>query len=118
VSPVINNCIITGNTATQGAGIYLENSNATITNCTFSYNQSVGGTGFLAFIAGVGAGMYNEGSSPSVTNCNFHHNSAIYGANGHEGGFASAVMNNYKYVNSSPIFTNCTFNHFTYYHTQ
>ena len=50
---------ITRGRATNGAGIYLDNSNPVISNCTIQTNQ-----------ADIGGGMYNESSSsPTVTNC-------------------------------------------------
>jgi hypothetical protein len=68
--------------------MFNNDSNTTITNCTFSGNLA---TDF-------GGGMYNYNSSDHVvTNCTFSNNSATYG-----GGM-------YNYNNSSPTVTNCTF---------
>lgn len=63
-------------------------SSPTVSNCTFTDNQSY-----------AGGGMANQtGSSPTVTGCAFIRNSAI----GLGGGMAS-------WVGLSPIVTNCVF---------
>ena len=76
-----------------GAGMYNENSSPTVTNCTFTRNNT----------RSWGGGMYNgpihtgTGSSPIVTNCIFSENVA-----GEGGGM-------YNNCHSSPIVTNCIF---------
>ncbi|HAK93473.1 MAG TPA: hypothetical protein DCM87_00280, partial [Planctomycetes bacterium] len=82
-SPTLTNCTISGNWAYSGGGVYCrENSSPTLTNCTISGNS--------------GSGVYcYENSSPTLTNCTISGNSAGYG-----GGV-------YCYY-SSPTLTNCT----------
>ena len=68
-SPMIINCIFSGNTAENGGGMSNTfNSNPTMTNCTFISNT-----------ANYGGGMESYESSPSLTNCTFVGNTANYG---------------------------------------
>ena len=69
-SPTITNCIISGNSASNGGGIrcYL-NSSPTISNCTISQNEA-------SSILGQGGGIYCESSSPQITNCTITENTA------------------------------------------
>lgn len=73
-SPVIANCIITGNTLatyfSDGGGIYSDNdSSPTIINCTITGNS-----------AGDYGGGISCGGSSTITNCTIAGNSADYGA--------------------------------------
>ncbi len=87
-SPTVTNCTFTGNTGGSGGGMLNVESSATVTNCTFSDNSA-------AFFGG---GMWNGLSNPTVTNCTFSGNTAGSGGGG---------MSN---LNSSyPTVTNCTF---------
>jgi len=112
-SPIITNCIITGNRAYHGGGIDCEsNSSPTIINCTIS-----GNTGY------VGGGIFcKSGSSPTITNCKISGNTgtAHSGAIGCDSGGNPIISNCilsgntagagggiYSYL-SSPIITNCT----------
>jgi len=71
-----------------GGGMYNDNGNPTLTNCTFTGN----------FAARDGGGMFNsKRSNPTLTGCTFRGNSSIY-----EGG---AISNR----TSSPTITNCSF---------
>lgn len=63
---VLSLCIFEENTAQSGAGIYCNNANHIIDDCTFTSN--------IADTAG--GGIYNNASSPQITNCNFMHNEA------------------------------------------
>lgn len=95
-SPVIKNCIITGNKsfiATSshngyGAAVYLEdNSQPAFINCTFSNNKAID----------YGGGIYSLNSAPSFTNCRFLNNDAGAGGGG--------AFNN----GSSALYVNCIF---------
>jgi hypothetical protein len=58
------NCVIVGNRAQFGGGIYcLNDSSPVLVNCTFSGN-----------VAGFGGGMYNQSGLPEVINCIFWDN--------------------------------------------
>ncbi len=90
---VLEGFVITGGNANSfpdnnfGGGMYNNNSNPTVTNCTFSENS-----------AGDGGGMANDfNSSPTVTNCTFSGNS----------GNSAGGMGNFE--GSSPTVTGCTF---------
>ncbi len=92
-SPTVRNCVFSGNTALQGAGMWNENSSSpTVTNCVFSGNFC-DGPGLQ-----YGAGMGNRSSSPTVTNCLFINNVA--------GSWGSGMYND---ENSDPLVLNCTF---------
>jgi len=99
------NCVLNGFTITDGntpfgAGIYCDQSNPTITNCTITGNFAMGCLG-----GACGGGMYNYQSSPRVTNCIFKDN--ISDSNGScTGAGAGGGMCNDE---SSPTVTNCTF---------
>jgi parallel beta-helix repeat protein len=86
-SPMVNNCVVTGNTARLGAGIYCEDSTATFNNCTVSMNH---GTGFLG-----GRGIMCFGSNSTISNCK---------VNGNEGG-------GIHFGGGNPVITNCTVNY-------
>ena len=96
----------------RGGGMHCENSNPTVTNCTFAGNSA----------EWEGGGMYNNGGSPTVTNCTFSGNTGHYGGgmrnydsdpnvsnctfSGNSAGFNGGGMCNY---NRSPTVTNCNF---------
>jgi endonuclease/exonuclease/phosphatase family metal-dependent hydrolase len=90
-NPTITKCTFINNNATSSGGGGMDNrinSNPNVTNCTFSNNS-----------AGWGSGMFNgTNCSPKVTNCTFSGNSA----NGIGGGM-------YNLNESSPTVTNCMF---------
>ena len=85
-SPMLINCVFTGNSANLGVGggMYNTGGSPTLTNCTFTNNS-----------ASKGGGMYNTSSSPTLTDCTFTGNSATIG-----GGMSNA--------GGSPTLTNCT----------
>ena len=72
-----------------GGGVYNENGNATVANCTFEANIA----------SNDGGGMYNVGSSSTVTNCTFKRNSA---------GSLGGGM--YNYSSNDLVVAGCTFN--------
>ena len=73
--------------AENGGGISNDNSNPSISNCTFAESAA----------SIFGGGMYNFSSNPSVTNCTFTGNSATY--------YGGDLFNE----SSAPTFANCTF---------
>jgi parallel beta-helix repeat protein len=113
--PHLTNCIFSGNSASNGGGIYRWNP-AYLTNCTFSSNTATGNGGGMYnyqnytclltnctfnsnFAQMYGGGVYNnDNSSPELTNCIFNKNESQLSG----GGIAN-------YNNSHPIVTNCTF---------
>ncbi len=97
----VNNCIFSGNSATDfGGGMVIGSTNPTVSNCTFSGNTATGGTEF----SGGGGGMASCcGSNPTVSNCTFRNNTAT--GPGEIGGGGGGVLNH----SSSPTMTNCIF---------
>ncbi len=96
-NPTVTNCTFSGNTADSGGGMYNVSSSPTVTNCTFSGNTVSPGP----FDAGGGGGMYNFSSNPTVTNCTFSGNTVSGGGSSRGGGMYN--------VSSNPTVTNCTF---------
>jgi hypothetical protein len=84
-SPIVINCVFSGNQAYDGGGMYNDGSSPTVINCAFSSNQAYEG----------GGGTYNTSCSPTIMNCVFSENNANDG-----GGI-------YDH-NSCPRLTNCT----------
>ncbi|UCF43979.1 MAG: right-handed parallel beta-helix repeat-containing protein, partial [Planctomycetota bacterium] len=90
-NPSVTNCTFMGNAAGGdfgGGGMLNYSSNATVTNCTFSDNTTTAN----------GGGMCNRSCSPTVANCSFAGNSSVYAGGGM-----------YNRSNSNPSVTNCTF---------
>lgn len=85
-SPVVADCVFSGNVARFGAGMYNSNGSPTITRCTFADNY-----------AGNGGGIFNENSDPLLTHCTFSDNSAVWSGGGMAGGGAMDTL------------THCTF---------
>lgn len=72
ISPVISNCVFTGNYAESGGGMYNLAATAKISGCTFTLN-----------IANCGGGvLFRVGSDATVTNCVFSENSAEWRGGG------------------------------------
>jgi len=92
-SPVISNCLIDGNTAVEGGGVYCtEDSSPLITNCTISDNTAEGGVYDDQLGGGISCYWY---SAPRISNCTITENWASFG-----GGIYSGTY-------SSPVITNC-----------
>jgi parallel beta-helix repeat protein/predicted outer membrane repeat protein len=66
----INNCLIKGNTASYGAGLFSFFGSPGITNCTFTENISLGDGGALSF---------QDSTSSAVTDCVIENNQAYNG---------------------------------------
>jgi hypothetical protein len=86
-NPTLTNCTFTNNTAGAGGGMYTNESSPTLTNCTFTNNTS-----------NSGGGMRNFQSSPTLTNCTFTGNICFTRG----GGMAN-------WYGSFPTVTGCTF---------
>ncbi|MHC4659606.1 MAG: S8 family serine peptidase [Planctomycetota bacterium] len=87
-SPMVANCIITGNAGNWDAGgIFNYYSSPTVSKCTFIKNWAV---------ANDGGAISNEYSSPTITNCKFVGNSAY--------DWGGAIRNIFR---CEPTITNC-----------
>ncbi|MHC4488743.1 MAG: right-handed parallel beta-helix repeat-containing protein [Planctomycetota bacterium] len=93
--PTITNCIFIDNLASDGGGMYTQESRPILNNCTFSGNWA----------GSYGGGMFTEGSNPILNNCNFSENFAIWQGGG--------VCNRYD---SNTTLTDCIFSdNFVYF---
>ncbi|MHC4117630.1 MAG: right-handed parallel beta-helix repeat-containing protein [Planctomycetota bacterium] len=86
-SPIVINCIFSGNSGSYGGGMSNWNGDVSLIDCTFVWNCA----------DRYGGGMDNCGGGLVLTNCTFNENSASWG-----GGMSNRAM-------SSPQLTNCTF---------
>ncbi|MCZ6612266.1 MAG: right-handed parallel beta-helix repeat-containing protein, partial [Planctomycetota bacterium] len=91
-NPTVTNCTFSGNTAFGGGGMYNVSSSPTVTNCTFSGNTAFGGGG---------GGMYNDFSSPTVTNCTFDDNTASAGAGMFNFDTSSPAISHCQFINNT-----------------
>ena len=96
-SPTLIDCLFTDNAAYRGGGMTCDNSNATISQCTFIENSA----------SYYGGGLYNYASDTTLTDCTFSGNLAdgLYIHLESVGGQGGGVYNN----RGSGILTNCTF---------
>src|SRR5262249_45099718 len=87
-NPAIKNCIVRGNIASAGGGIYLNHSSSPdILDCEFADNQAPFGSG---------GGVYADtGSAPHIERCNIHNNTcAAFGAGLVTGDFCNTTITN------------------------
>ncbi len=85
--PTLANCTIRANAAEYGAGIRNDASSPVLSNCTISDNATLYS----------GGGMHNSQSGATLTDCTFSGNSALHG-----GGM-------FNWNGSDPTLMNCTF---------
>lgn len=107
-NPIIQNCTLTGNTATAGGAISVTNASATVRNNTISGNTAPA----IAGLAGRGGGVYLSAADGTVLAGNIVHNNAATGSTSTNtasfggalavGGGAPAIVNNTFASNSSP----------------
>jgi len=95
-SPVVNNCVFLDNCSDYGGGgMYNRDSSPHISNCIFAKNN-------LPPFATRGGAIFNQGGSPVIINTIFINNSVEDDYYGAEGG---AIQN----YDSSPVIINCLF---------
>ena len=95
-SPIVNNCVITGNTVTNhGGGMYnLNNSSPVVVNCVFTGNTA----GFF------GGGIYADaGSAPTITNNTIAGNTATRGGGIYATGTSPTITNNIIASNTATL---------------
>ena len=105
--PLIKDCIIQENSATEGGGIYLKWSAVHLVNCTIQYNKANTGT---YEGSGGGGGMYISGDSLGtqtlVDQCTFRYNNSDNNASLGSGRFG---WGGGLYITAAdPTFSNCT----------
>jgi len=93
-SPKLKSCVFSGNRAEQGGGLFNNESDTTLIDCSFNHNMALG------MVVSYGGGMFNMDSSPMLVNCTFSSNSTDLNVSG-EG---SAIHS----FGHGPILTNCT----------
>ena len=95
INPELTNVVFHGNTATGGGGMLNSNSNAIMTNVTFSGNG----------VGRRGGGLLNENSDPELSNVTFYNNTSLDNAGYADPRGGGGMMN----INSDPILNNVTF---------
>jgi hypothetical protein len=117
--PKLLNCIFSGNTATEGGGIYTGfRSSAVLRNCLFKGNTANEGGG----IQNSGAWYNNPNSGTLITGCTFIANSASRGGGMYNGWNRKTTVSNCLFAANSAVkgggiyyngseqkLTNCTF---------
>ncbi|MBI5702098.1 MAG: hypothetical protein HZC39_01090, partial [Chloroflexi bacterium] len=93
--PTLNNVTFNGNTAVGGGGMLNSNSNAVMTNVTFSGNAA----------ARRGGGLLNEDSTPTLTNVTFYNNTSTDSTTYADPRGGGGMLN----INSNPTLNNVTF---------
>jgi hypothetical protein len=100
-NPTLTDCTFRDNWATRGGGMYNGNNcRPMLTGCTFVGNIVLDEEGSF------GGGMCNDGSSPVLNNCIFTRNLADVLIPDHGGGWGGGMFND---DHSSPTLTNCIF---------
>ena len=89
----LSDCTFTGNSAATGGGMFIDDSNPTLTNVAFIGNEAGDG------IAGSGGGIWNDEGSPTLSNVLFSGNACTLDGGGMKSGGAG----------SNPILINTTF---------
>ena len=92
--PTITNCTFLQNAGLYGAGLYNVDSHPLVTECRFDDNIAYEMAAGDIVFGGAGGGMYNHQSNPTLTNC-------VFSAN-YNGGMQNCV-------NSRPILYGCVF---------
>ena len=92
--PTITNCTFLQNAGLYGAGLYNVDSHPLVTECRFDDNIAYEMAAGDIVFGGGGGGMYNHQSNPTLTNC-------VFSAN-YNGGM-------HNRVNSSPVLYGCVF---------
>ena len=101
---VINNCTIAENTANAGGGIYAENSGLTLKRTALISNSAIASDGTVtqSSSAAFGGGVYFlNGTALTVDSCDFSNNSAISIKSHTMGGGLSIAQNTFAPVNIS-----------------
>lgn len=103
--PVINNCIITGNTVSdlhaQGGGIYCKSLSPTIIGCTISENIVSGNWAD-------GGGIYSVFATPTIINCTIVGNAALSPPDPNNGYGGGICLIGVMFVNDDVLIQNCT----------
>ncbi|MHC4214538.1 MAG: right-handed parallel beta-helix repeat-containing protein [Planctomycetota bacterium] len=115
----ISNCIIAGNRAMNGAGVYSDVADLTCIDCTFKQNDAQSGNGGGIYIAQAelmvigctfiqnsaaleGGGVTSEDDKVTLRNCTFQQNTATWGAGMHNSHYG-ATVNNCTFMSNSAV---------------
>ena len=91
-SPVVEDCIITSNTASLGGGFYAEDSLATFRACLIEHNTASSGPG--------GAGGYHDGSDIVFEDCDVQWNWTRYSGGGILSSTSTSVFERCRFVSN------------------
>jgi predicted outer membrane repeat protein len=109
-SITISNCIMVGNRAMNGAGVYSDVADLTCVDCTFKQNAAQSGNGGGIYIAQAelmvigctfiqnsaaseGGGINSEDDKVTLINCTFKQNTATWGGGMHNSHYGATVSN-------------------------